>query len=478
MKVTDLRRKLIAALVAGGTLAPSAVYAANLDENLVVNADFESVDLNTSVVINANPPTPPPRVASKINNWDAGTKIGYAYSHTGVLDSQGRVLFDYANGGPLASGGNYYFSSNATPTDVTGPGQVMQVVDVSTGPTATLIATGTAAYKVGAFFSSYLTNNDFGNVHLDFRNSSNVSLGTAVAPGDLDVTTWTQDFRGGLIPVGTTSVRVSVFGTAFSGGPDGYIDNVDFRVINEVIQPRLEIIVNRATGAITLSNRTNSAINIKSYSITSAFEALEPANWLSIAENYDAGSPGPNQVDAAHHWTELTDAAANGDLSEADLQSAAGGLLVHTRTVNLANSGAWIQNPTEDLVFQYISGTEIKKGIVSFIGNGGVPFASGDLNVDGVINPADWAIFRTNQHANLSTKSLAEAYRAGDLNADKLNNFADFVQFKTIYDAANGAGAFAAMSGVPEPSNVLLVLAAGLVSLPLRRRTDVDKHEP
>ena len=76
MKVTDLRRKLIAALVAGGTLAPSAVYAAPLDTNLVVNSDFESVDLNTSVVINAN--TTPPRAASKINNWDAGTKIGYA----------------------------------------------------------------------------------------------------------------------------------------------------------------------------------------------------------------------------------------------------------------------------------------------------------------------------------------------------------------------------------------------------------------
>jgi hypothetical protein len=235
----------------------------------------------------------------------------------------------------------------------------------------------------------------------------------------------------------------------------------------------LEITVNRATGGITLSNRTGSAVNIKSYSITSAFEALEPANWLSIADNYDAGSPGPNQVDAAHNWSELTAPTANGDLSEADLQSALGASLTHTRTVNLSSAGAWIQNPHEDdLVFQYISGNQIKSGIVSYTGNGGVPFATGDLNVDGVINSADWVIFRTNQQTDLSTKSLAEAYRLGDLTGDKLNNHADFVMFKAAYDAANGAGAFVAMlAAVPEPASMLLVLAAGVFSLACGRRT-------
>ena len=198
-----------------------------------------------------------------------------------------------------------------------------QDVDVSTGASGSLIATGTAAYKVSAFFSSYLAQGDFGTIHVDFRNGSNVSLGTAsVSP--TDVSTWTQNFRGGSIPVGTATVRVSAFGTTpVAGGPDGYMDNVDFQVTNEVIQPKLQITVNRDTGGITLANQTGSPTNIKSYSITSAFEALEPANWLSIADNYDAGSPGPNQVDAAHNWTELTDPTANTDLSEADLQNAA-----------------------------------------------------------------------------------------------------------------------------------------------------------
>ena len=66
-------------------------------------------------------------------------------------------------------------------------------------------------------------------------------------------------------------------------------------------------------------------------------------------------------------------------------------------------------------------------------------------------------IFRANQHVDLSSKSLAEAYRLGDLKDDWLNNHADFVLFKTAFDAANGAGAFDTMlASVPEPSTVLL----------------------
>ena len=105
MKVTDLRRKLIAALAAGGVLAPSAVYAANLNTNLITNRDFESV--NDTGTLGAY-------FAPKINNWTASAvqREGFAYSHNGSL-SNGHIVPDYANGAPLASGGNWYFSPNA-----------------------------------------------------------------------------------------------------------------------------------------------------------------------------------------------------------------------------------------------------------------------------------------------------------------------------------------------------------------------------
>jgi hypothetical protein len=67
---------------------------------------------------------------------------------------------------------------------------------------------------------------------------------------------------------------------------------------------------------------------------------------------------------------------------------------------------------------------------------------------------------------------LAEAYRLGDLTGDRQNNHADFVMFKSLYDAANGAGAFALMASVPEPTTVVLVLTAGLFAFTrLVRRT-------
>jgi hypothetical protein len=388
------------------------------------------------------------------------------------------VVPDYANGAPLASGGNWYFSPNAGPNDnvINGPGQLYQDINVSTGASGTLIAGGTAAYRISAFFNSYQAQGDIGHLHLDFRNSGGTSIGTAEVPGLLPLNEWTQNSRGGLIPVGTHTVRVSIFGTTpVAGGPDGYMDNVDFQVTNEVIQPTLSITVNRDSGAITLANQTGSAVPIKSYSITSAFEALDPVHWRSIADNYDAGSPGPNQVDAAHNWSELTDPTANGDLSEADLETGVGASLADGRTVNLGNADTWIKNPTEDLFFQYISGAEVVQGVVQFTGNGNMKFQHGDIaNPGNGINSGDWMVLRANQHTNMSSKSLAEAYRLGDLNGDKLNNHADFIEFKALYDAANGAGSFVAMlASIPEPTTSLLVLTAGVLTLAMRRRSVV-----
>jgi MYXO-CTERM domain-containing protein len=70
---------------------------------------------------------------------------------------------------------------------------------------------------------------------------------------------------------------------------------------------------------------------------------------------------------------------------------------------------------------------------------------------------------------------LAEAYRLGDLTGDKANNHDDFVAFKTIFDAANGVGAFTAMvASTPEPASGVLLVGAGLALLPALRQRRRD----
>jgi hypothetical protein len=287
-----------------------------------------------------------------------------------------------------------------------------------------------------------------------------------VTPGPQALEQWTKFTAGGSIPVGTTSVLVSAWGNLLAGGgADGYTDNVDFQISTGL--PALSIEVNRSTGVVTMSNLTGGPENISSYVIASPFEALKPTAWLSIANNYDNGSPGPNQVDPAHAWSVAS--AAVGETAESEL-TAVGANLAAGRTINLG--ALWTINPNEDLTFNYISGGETVQGLVTYVGGpSGASLAEGDLNVDGAINASDWVILRTNQLGNLSALGLAEAYRRGDLNGDRLNDHADFAEFKSLFDAANGAGSFAAMAAaVPEPTGCLVAFVAGSILLPASRR--------
>jgi len=454
MKVIDIRRKLIATLAAGGILSAGAAQAANLDVNLVVNGGFESVDFGT-LGASSGP---------LLTDW-AGQ--GFTYSH----DGSGGVP-NYANGAPLANGGSFYFA----PASVTTGGTphhtlataITQSISVAAGPTGSLIATGNAKFSFSAYFNSYQTQADHGIVQVDFLNGSNAVLGSGtVTPGPGALPDWTKVTTTGAIPVGTATVKVSAWGVLLAGGgSDGYIDNIDFQVAS-----LLAISVNRLTGAITLSNQTGSAKNISSYTITSASESLAPASWLSITDNYDSGNPGPNQVDPSHAWSESSLPTDFTKLAEAD-PSNAGASLASGRLVNLG--AAWVQNPTEDLTFEYVSGGQLFQGSVEYVGGpGGQPLVEGDLNIDGVISSADWAIVRANQHVSLSGKSLAQAYRLGDFNGDLTNNHADFVEFKNLYDAANGVGSFAAMvASVPEPASLAMAGVAATLLVGWGRRSN------
>ena len=155
MKITNRITKTsctISALLAAGTvMTPLAASAASLVTNLVVNPGFENVDLSVTSIYNA----------PLILDW-GGSVQGFAYSH----DMSGAAVPDFANGGPLASGGHWYFTpgnhgNNSLANALT------QDIDVSSGPSALAIATGSATYDLSAFFSTYLAQADRGFIEAD-----------------------------------------------------------------------------------------------------------------------------------------------------------------------------------------------------------------------------------------------------------------------------------------------------------------------
>jgi hypothetical protein len=229
--------------------------------------------------------------------------------------------------------------------------------------------------------------------------------------------------------------------------------------------PTLEI--NRDTGAMKLTNQ-GTPLQIFSYSVDSPSGALNPANWTTVTGHFDAPPSGNGSFDANDAWTVVN--STNVQISEEEpLDGGAddGGSLGN---VTFSAGGAWIKSFREDVT---ITTQALIGGVpttftpaVKYVGNGGQAFKRSDLNFDNAINAADWILFRTNSKTTIAgTLSDAQSYALGDLDGNQTNDFYDFRLFQQDFDAANGAGAFAATIGaVPEPSTAILTLmaAAGL----------------
>jgi hypothetical protein len=223
MKVRNWRKKLAATLVSCGLLAPGVAAAADLNANLILNPGFENVDLFSVSYYNA----------PLILDWGFIVP-GFAYSHT----LAGEMVPDFANGGPLSGGGDWYFSPGNGGND-SFENAIFQDIDVSTGASGTAIAGGGATFNLSAFFSTYDSQADRAIVQVDFFNSQTQVIGTAQISTPLNtvLSTWTQFSTSGAVPAGTTLVQVSSWGEVFAGSggsPDGYQDNLDFRIIGSV----------------------------------------------------------------------------------------------------------------------------------------------------------------------------------------------------------------------------------------------------
>jgi hypothetical protein len=225
--------------------------------------------------------------------------------------------------------------------------------------------------------------------------------------------------------------------------------------------------VDRNTGNVILTNNSPTSISIRGLSLISSGGALIPANWLSVAENYDE-APDNGSVDPDDPWTVTSSTSMS--LSEAEQSGGNGGTLAVGQSINFGS--IWTKSRIEDLglAVTLADGT-MAVGEVAYVGGpGGMRFHRSDLNTDSVVNASDWPLFYPNLLADLSSLSDVGQALAGDLDGDGDNDIDDFSLFKSDFDSFNGAGAFQAMlANVPEPTSLALLIG-GAALLASRRR--------
>jgi trimeric autotransporter adhesin len=207
--------------------------------------------------------------------------------------------------------------------------------------------------------------------------------------------------------------------------------------------PNIHLIVDRGTGAVTLSNTSPGGVPLDAYQIGSASGSLLSANWNSLQDQNLAGFPAGNgngngwEQDASSGANQILEAYLLGDSTLANGSSISLG--------NLYKTGGGM----EDLVFQYRAGfSAVIKGNVEYVG---APTLLGDVNFDGKVDIFD---------INLVSAHWNEGGPTGDANHDMIVNIFDINLISAHWGEMSPPGATA----VPEPATGLLALI-GLGSL-------------
>ena len=274
------------------------------------------------------------------------------------------------------------------------------------------------------------------------------------------------------IPAFTPDAGVIDYVVSISEDNQGNLLIVDYDGELYQVIPNLAftLSINRDNGAMTLSNGTGELLDVRGYSLTSTSGAIDPVHLTPVTGNYDAPPAGDGSFDASNAWQITSPGGSQQLLAESSTGDAA--TLGVGESFNLSSPGAWIKSIYEDLDLSVTLGDgSIVGATVVYTGNGGNSFDRSDLNFNGTLDAADWNLFRANFGASLAGLTQAESYQLGDLDGDGDNDFYDFRAFQSDYTAMFGAGAFAELLNVPEPTSLTMgVTMIGLLAGLRRRR--------
>ena len=121
-----------------------------------------------------------------------------------------------------------------------------------------------------------------------------------------------------------------------------------------------------------------------------------------------------------------------------------------------------IGGDTDSLSFQYRSATNgaLLNGMIEVVTGGGV---AGDYNGDGVVNTADYTVWRDNLGQNITLPNEDPGTTPGMVTVE------DYTFWQSRFGANSGSGT--SNVAVPEPASGLLLTLLALLSLGQSRRT-------
>lgn len=209
----------------------------------------------------------------------------------------------------------------------------------------------------------------------------------------------------------------------------------------------LTLWVDPETGLARLENTSPFPVAIDGYTISSASESLDVANWESLQDQSAAGGLWSEANPTAARLSELQ---STGDTPLAPGDSFLMGQLFD------ANGGQ------QDLVFDFLlaGDSTTLRGVVLY-SDISLP---GDYNDDGLVDAADYPLWRDSLGQAVGIGSGADGDRDGQITT------ADYDIWKTNFGRSLAVPGAAAVAGVPEPATWLLCVVFTLPLVSPRRR--------
>jgi hypothetical protein len=219
----------------------------------------------------------------------------------------------------------------------------------------------------------------------------------------------------------------------------------------------LRAVVHRDTGEIELENGSPIPIEFDFYQLTSPSQSLNPAGWNSLSEQeFQAIGSGEGET-----WAEAG-GSDSGDLAELFLRSASS--LASSAAVSLGNAYN-SQINGEDLVLSYrLPDGTFEVGLVEYMGEASAGI-SGDYNGSGLVEQADLDLVLGNWGADgtVPPPTWINDPPTGFIDQEELDGVLG------NWGSMSGGGSLASAASVPEPTTLMLVVAAVLPLIAVRR---------